>query len=74
MDNAAKVAEVAWLNAYLFKLDIRMDTSMSLFMKTRENTLEFFGKESTMSLQYSPLVGNPAPIFTTQSLKLLSCT
>ena len=58
MDNAAKVAEVAWVNTYLFKLDHKMDIFMSPYMRNPENTLEFSGKEYTMSLQSCLLVGS----------------
>ena len=69
MDNAAKVAEVAWVNAYLFKLDHKNGYFHVPFMKTPGNTLVFFGKEYTMSLRSSLSVGSQVLSFTIQSLR-----
>ena len=51
------------------KLTIRMDTSMSLFMRILGNILGSSGRVFIMFLQFSLLAGSPALIFITPSLK-----
>ena len=45
MDSTAKVAEIAWKGAYMFKLDHKMDFSMYQLMLNPGNILAFIGRE-----------------------------
>jgi len=73
MDNASKVAEVAWGGVIFSNLTIKMGIFMSLLKKDRENILEFFGKESITFLQCYLLDGSQVPLYTILSPKLWQC-
>ena len=57
MDNASKIAEVAWEGAYFFKIDHKMGIYMCQSTRIQENILEFSGKVFIMCLQFCLLDG-----------------
>ena len=60
MDNASKIADVAWEGVYFFKIDHKMVIFMYQYIRSPENILEYSGKVFITSLQFYPLAGKVA--------------
>ena len=74
MNNAVKVAGVAWVCVYFFKIDHRNGYQHVPIQEDSWKYFEVFWKGTYYVLQFCPLGGNQAQIYTTPLLKLWQCT